>query len=81
MHFLAELAAREVCAGVRSCSFLVLAREKQQAQLELTRLVGEAQELLLARRRWTCARGKTSSADLFCVSARASIGSCIIVQQ
>jgi hypothetical protein len=49
VHFLAELAARE---GVRRREILLVlstrAREKQQAQLELTRRAGEAQELLRA---------------------------------
>jgi hypothetical protein len=49
LRFLAELAARE---GVRRREILLVlstrAREKQQAQLELTRRAGEAQELLRA---------------------------------
>jgi hypothetical protein len=49
LHFLAELAARE---GVRRREILLIlstrAREKQNAQLELKRRAGEAQELLRA---------------------------------
>ena len=49
LRFLAELAARE---GVRRREILLIlstrARERQNAQLELTRRAGEAQELLRA---------------------------------